>query len=288
VDGDGFDSTGVAGGTDCDDDVAAVYPGAPDIIGDGIDADCDGNDGNIFTVAGGGNTIGDGGPATAAGVNAPLGASLDGDGNLFIADTYNHRIRQVNAAGIISTVAGNGTQGFTGDGGKATDAEFNLPSSVWADGEGDLFIADSHNQRIRKVDTSGIITTIAGNGEFGHDGDGGPGTSASLEYPVGITGDTKGNLFWSDNYSCIVRKLDTSGKISIVAGNISNSYSGDGGPATSASINFPNGLAIDAEGGTDHGLTKCPVPQFELLGGKVIGANALRQNVSLSANGHFV
>ena len=139
--------------------------------------------GQLTVVAG--NDIlgfsGDGGPATSAILNGPIGVALDGSGNLFIADRVNQRIRRVDAAtGIITTVAGNGSFGFSGDGGPATSASLANPMGVALDGAGNLFIADLLNNRIRKVDTSGIITTVAGNGGLGFSGDGGPATSASL------------------------------------------------------------------------------------------------------------
>src|SRR5207302_590405 len=138
-----------------------------------------------------GGFSGDGGAATSVRLSFPTGVALDGSGNLFIADAQNHRIRRVDAAtDVITTVAGNGTQGFSGDGGAATSASLYFPSGVALDGSGNLFIADSHNHRIRRVDAAtGIITTVAGNVTQGFSGDGVAATSASLYYPSGVAVD---------------------------------------------------------------------------------------------------
>ena len=205
--------------------------------------------GDITTVAGG--FIGDGGPATSASLNAPIGATVDASGNLFIADTSNHRIRRVDAVTkVITTVAGDGTAGFSGDGGPATNANLSAPSGVAVDGAGNLFIADSGNQRVRRVDGStGVITTVAGTGTRGFSGDGGPATTASLNAPIGATVDASGNLFIVDFSNHRVRRVDGStGVITTVAGTGAAGFSGDGGPATSASLSFPRGVAVDASG----------------------------------------
>jgi len=125
----------------------------------------------------------------------PGGLAVDVEGNLFIADTANNRIRKINPAGIITTVAGSGQFGFSGDGGLATAARLNYPSGVTLDGVGNLFIADNFNHRIRRVSPSGIISTVAGDGIRGFSGDGGPGTAAQLNFPLGVAVDAEGNLF---------------------------------------------------------------------------------------------
>ncbi len=203
---------------------------------------------------------GDGDPATSASLRDPFGVALDGAGNLFIADRFNQRIRRVDAAtGIITTVAGDGPTGigaggFSGDGGPATSASLNSPFGVAVDGAGNLFIADTLNNRIRKVDTSGIITTVAGNGSFGFSGDGGPATSASLHEPFGVALDGSGNLFIADRFNQRIRRVDAAtGIITTVAGDGptgigAGGFSGDGGPATSASLSFPFGVALDGSG----------------------------------------
>ncbi len=160
--------------------------------------------GIITTVAGvyqSFGSSGDGGPATSAllmGGSTHSGLAFDSAGNLYISDTNNHRIRKVNSSGIITTVAGNGSQGFSGDNGPATSAMLNYPEGIAVDAAGNLYIADSSNQRIRKVTPAGIISTFAGNGNVVFAGDGGPATSASFEQPSGVTVDTSGNLYLSD------------------------------------------------------------------------------------------
>ena len=152
----------------------------------------------------------------------PRGLAVDGAGNVFIADTQNHRIRKVDSSGVITTVAGNGTSGFSGDGGPATEASLAAPGGVAVDSAGNLFIADHDNHRIRKVDAAGIISTVAGNGRArartqtqGLGGDGGPATAANLDSPGGVTVDGAGNLFIAEGQR--VRKVDPPGIISTVA-----------------------------------------------------------------------
>ena len=168
--------------------------------------------------------VGDGGPATEATLHFPRGLAVDGAGNLFIADTQNHRIRKVDCSGVITTVAGNGTSGFSGDGGPATEASLAAPGGVAVDSAGNLFIADHDNHRIRKMDAAGIISTVAGNGRArgrartqtqGLGGDGGPATAANLDSPGGVTVDGAGNLFIAEGQR--VRKVDPSGIISAPA-----------------------------------------------------------------------
>ncbi len=206
--------------------------------------------GVITTVAGNGTYGygGDGGPATSAVLNYPLDVAVDGSGSLFIADRSNNRIRKVSTAGVITTVAGTGNQGYSGDGGQATSARLNFPHNVAVDGIGNLYISDTQNNRIRKVDMSGAISTIAGTGIGGYSGDGGPATSAQLDFPYSIVVDISGNLFIADNYNHRIRKVNTSGVISTMAGTGGGGYSGDGGPATSADLYSPFGLAIDGSG----------------------------------------
>ncbi len=206
-------------------------------------------DGLISTVAGNGTWgfSGDGGPATSAQLFMPRGVAADAAGNLYIADTLNDRIRKVTAAGAISTVAGKGTEGFSGDGGPATSALLGYPDGVAVDAAGNLFIADFSNNRIRKVTPDGVISTVAGNGTWGFGGDGGPATSAQLKSPHGVAVDTAGNLFVADSYNQRIRKVTPNGVISTVAGGGTQGL-GDGGPATSAELNAPWGVAVDAAG----------------------------------------
>ncbi|MBI6547178.1 MAG: hypothetical protein HY692_10320 [Cyanobacteria bacterium NC_groundwater_1444_Ag_S-0.65um_54_12] len=206
--------------------------------------------GFITKVAGNGirGYSGDGGAATSAGLNYPTSVVVDGGGNLYIADSDNYRIRKIDTMGIITTVAGNGTYGYSGDGGLATGAQFWTPSGVAVDGAGNLYIVDNGKHCIRKVDTAGIITTVVGNGTPGYSGDGGPATSALLSTPGGVTMDSSGNLYIADYDNYRIRKIDTTGIITTVAGNGSLGYSGDGGPATSAQLYAPHNLTMDNGG----------------------------------------
>ncbi len=205
--------------------------------------------GIISTIAGTGTTglySGDGGPATNAEIRIPSDLAVDEAGNLYFSQTGSVSVvRKVNAAGIISTVAGNGTSGFSGDGGAATLAQMNAPSGIAIDRTGNLYIADYRNDRIRKVNTFGIITTIAGSSVSGYAGDGGPATLAQLKRPTGVALDAAGNIFFSDMANYVVRKVDVAtGIISTVAGNGIAGYGGDGGPATTATLQSPYGLTL--------------------------------------------
>ena len=207
--------------------------------------------GIITTVAGNGTSgsAGDGGLATAANLNAPQGLALDSLGNLYIVDYNNYRIRKITAAtGIITTVAGSGSQGYSGDGGQATSAQLNNAQGVAVDALGNLYIADGGNRRVRKVDTNGIITTLAGNGSCCFSGDGDPAIGAQINTPTGVAVDASGNLYIADISSPSIRKVAPNGIITTVAGNSSAGFSGDGGPATSALLGGPRGVAVDASG----------------------------------------
>ena len=206
--------------------------------------------GIISTVVGNGVTTysGDGGLATNASLSRPFGVALDTAGNLFVADGFNRRIRKVDTNGIIMTVAGNGSSGFSGDGGTATNAKISTPYGVTVDAAGNFFITDQSNRRIRKVDTNGIISTVAGNGSYAISGDGGAATNAGILFPYGTALNSSGNLFITGGYSGQVRKVDANGIISTFAGNGTNGYSGDGGNATNASLTTPFGVALDAIG----------------------------------------
>lgn len=204
----------------------------------------------IQTIAGTGvpGFSGDGGPAVAAQLNSPATVVPGPAGLLYIADVRNHRIRRVDAQGIISTVAGTGRPGFGGDGGPAIEAQLNQPLGLTVDAQGNLYIADTLNHRIRKVDVEGRITTAAGNGREGYSGDGGPALEASLSRPVGLTLDAEGNLYIADVFNHRIRKVDTQGRISTVAGNGEAGFGGDGGPAVQASLFRPRDVAVDETG----------------------------------------
>ena len=215
-------------------------------------------DWRIDTFAGSGERVyggfdGDGGPATNARLASPVSVATDGAGNLYIADRGNNRIRKVDSSGTISTIAGTGEYGFGGDGGPATEAGLDSPNGVATDGAGNLYIADTSNHRIRKVDSSGIISTIAGTGDsrsFGFDGDGGPATNARLSYPSGVAVDGAGNLYIAERSNHRIRKVDSSGTISTIAGlgMRRRGFSGDGRPAVKAQLDQPEDVAVDGAG----------------------------------------
>jgi sugar lactone lactonase YvrE len=220
------------------------------LVGTGLAPQAGLTPGIITTIAGNGTEgfSGDGGPATAAEFNEPRYMASDAAGNIYISDTGNYRIRKVDRNGIVTTVAGNGKESYSGDGGPATSAGINAPYGIALDAAGNLYIPEG-DSRVRKVDLNGIITTIAGHGSYGNSGDGGPATSALLGCPVNVIVDAAGDIYFSDACEWVVRKVDTHGIISTVAGN-GNEYGplGDGGPATEAALDGPRQLAVDAAG----------------------------------------
>ncbi len=187
----------------------------------------------------------DGGPASQAQLRTPADVAVDATGNLYIADISNHRIRKVDSTGTITTVAGTGEFGFSGDGGPATAALLGTPSGVAVDGAGNLYIADISNHRIRKVDSTGTITTVAGTGEFGFSGDGGPASQAQINRPQGVGVDGAGNLYIADTLNNSIRKVDSTGAITTVAG--SGEFR-DGGPLSQTQLYSPRGVAVDGAG----------------------------------------
>ena len=206
--------------------------------------------GVISTFAGTGTLgyTGDGGPATSAHLNDPVGIALNDAGDLFFADKGNNVIREVNTSGVISTVVGNGTAGYTGDGGQATAAELDEPQGVLCNPGGVLIFADTDNSVIREVTPSGVISTIVGDGTSGYTGDGGQATAAELNHPIDVAYDTTGDLFLSDTNNNVIRKVTPAGIITTIAGNGTSGYTGDGGPATSAEFYLPEAIAFDASG----------------------------------------
>ena len=195
---------------------------------------------------------GDGSAATAAELNAPGGVVADAAGNLYIADSGNNVVRRVDAlTGNIATIAGTGVQGFLGDGGQATQAELNNPFAVTLEDAGNLYIADTGNSALRKVNlATGLISTVAGTGgAAGFAGDGGNATNAQLSSPLGITTDAAGNLYITDSGNARLRRVDAaSGIIETIAGSGQAGFSGDGGSATQATLEEPSGVAVDALG----------------------------------------
>ena len=188
--------------------------------------------------------------ATTLPLMIPSATVFDAAGNLYFVETGNHVVRKVTSAGVITTVAGNGVQGFSGDNGPATAAQLDSPAGLALDSSGDLFIADSHNHRIREVSSAtGTIATIAGTGAPGFSGDGGPAIAATLDLPTALAFDSSGNLYLADSNNHRVRRIAaTTGAITTVAGNGVEAFAGDGGLATVASIDSPNGLALDSSG----------------------------------------
>ncbi|MES2702627.1 MAG: T9SS type A sorting domain-containing protein [Bacteroidota bacterium] len=260
--------------------------------------------GIITTIAGTGihGYTGDGGPATAAMLTSPRGMAIDKAGNIFIGDDGNYLIRKIDTAGIITTIAGTGTQGYSGDGGAATAARlyyinniavdqhnriyivdayatlrridssgvistvggthgvtgfsgdggpatlatFNNANTIATDQIGNVYVADLGNKRIRKIDTFGIITTIAGTGVFGNSGDGGLAVDAQI-YPTHVQTDMSGNVYFSDAYHSVIRKINTAGIITTIAGNGTHAYGGDGN-ALLTSLSLPLGMVVDSLG----------------------------------------
>ncbi len=205
--------------------------------------------GTIVTVAGTGNGgyNGDNQAATSAQLNAPPFVAVDAAGNIYIADEHNNRVRKVDTSGKITTIAGTGSVGFSGDGGPATSAQLNGPTGVFVDGSGNVYINDPGNQRIRKIDGTGKITTIAGTGSAGYNGDGIAATSANLFNAVRTVVDPAGNIYIADQSDHRIRKIDTNGIITTIVGTGTAGYNGDG-VGTSTLLNNPTALALDSAG----------------------------------------
>jgi RHS repeat-associated protein len=206
--------------------------------------------GIITTVVGNGvqGFSGDGGPATGAQLFMPRGLAVDAAGNLLIADFGNSRVRRVSTSGIITTVAGSGVPGFSGDGGAAIAAQLNGPWDVAVDAADNIIFTDLNNRRVRRVSPSGIITTVAGSGVYGFSGDGGPAIAAQLKGIYGVAVDAAGNIFITDGENRRVRRVNTSGTITTIAGTGVEGFSGDGGPATAAQLGGPMDVAVDSAG----------------------------------------
>src|SRR4029077_12665547 len=254
--------------------------------------------GHLTIIAGSGaqGYSGDGGPAINASLFFPTAITFDAAGNLYIADETNNVVRKVDTGGTITTAVGNGGFGFAGDGGPGSFALLAQPGALAFDPTGNLYIADTTNERIRKVDTSGTITTIAGNGRFKYAGDGGSATSASLDNPTGTAVDPAGNLFVSDIANFVLRKIDPTGVISTYAGTGGPApmYTGDGGPATSAPLIFPNDLQADSAGnvylteiGRVHKITASGIITTLLSGGPNSSALGGSSHLALDNQGNI-
>ncbi len=207
--------------------------------------------GTITTVAGiggSGGFSGDGGSATLAQLNGSALIAVDISGNIYIPDVYDHRIRKVNALGMITTIAGDGTPGSGGDGGPATDAQLNQPYGVAVDVSGNVYIADKENNRVRKVSPLGIISTFAGTGTAGFNGDGISATAAQLKEPFSVVTDNAGNVYVGDTYNYRLRRINTTNTIATLAGTGSSGFVGDGGPAGGAEVKGVLGIAVSAAG----------------------------------------
>jgi uncharacterized protein (TIGR03437 family) len=205
--------------------------------------------GTITTVAGGGSQgLVEGGVAVNTQLGNPVGLAIDSNGNLYLTDVLTNRVLKVTPSGIITTVAGNGGKGSSGDGLPATGAALNSPHGVAVDSAGNVYIADTANARVRKVNTAGVISTIAGNGQAGLPTNGAAAVSSSLSAPWGVKVDANGNVFISDPPNIRVFEVSASGTITTLAGTGTAGFAGDGGPPASALLENPTGLAVDAAG----------------------------------------
>lgn len=206
--------------------------------------------GNITTIAGNGRqgSAGDGGPATAARLSIPNDVAVDASGNIYVTEGGGNRVRKINAAGTISTVAGTGAEGSEGDGGPATEAQLNQPNAIAVDAGDNIFVGEYSGYRVRKIDRAGTITTIAGIGTKGGAGDGGPAAAAQFNFISGLAVDGSGNVYVSDMNEARIRKIAPGGTITTIAGTGRGGHSGDGGTAVKAQIETPGGLALDAAG----------------------------------------
>jgi sugar lactone lactonase YvrE len=231
---------------------------ATDAHGNIFIADCSNNMvrkvdamGVITSVAGDSSIIGfsgDGGPATLAKLDHPIGVACDRAGNLYICDADNNRIRKVDTAGIITTIAGTTSGGYNGDGIPATSAKLDMPQGVAVDTSGNIYIADYYNSRIRIVSPAGIINTFAGTGSFGFSGDGGFAYAAAISFPGQVYVDAHNIVYFSDLWNHRVRQISPSNIISTVVGTGASGVGGDGGPATAAQLSSICGIAIDGYG----------------------------------------
>jgi sugar lactone lactonase YvrE len=206
--------------------------------------------GNVTRFAGTGERGrgADGIKATESALSFPVDLRLDSKGNLFVADLRNNRIRKITRDGLITTVAGTGVPGYSGDGGPAINAQLDTPYGILLDKDDNLLIADSNNDVIRKVDSDGIIHTIAGTGQEGFDGDGGPARAAKLNSPQSLGRDSAGRIYIDDEHNNAIRVIDLDGKMRTLVGTKGPGFSGDGGPAAQAQIADPENLWVRKDG----------------------------------------
>jgi sugar lactone lactonase YvrE len=207
-------------------------------------------DGGLTTVAGTGERgfSGDGESAIDATFGWIYDLALDREGNLYIVDHSNNRIRMVDTSGIVRTIAGTGNEGFSGDGGPAVEAELDHPDGIFVDVDGTVYVADAGNDRVRRIDRNGIITTVAGTGRPGYSGDSGAATEAQLKEPEHVWVDANENLYILDTGNQVVRLVDRAGTITTIVGTGERGSSGDGGPATGARLNGPSGMILGPDG----------------------------------------
>src|ERR1035441_7476036 len=218
----------------------------------------------MATVAGSAQ-IGDGGPATAAQMGAIQGVAVDRLGNVYLSDSDHHRVRKIDTKGVITTIAGTGYKGFSGDGGPATAAQLDTPYGLAVDLAGALYVADHNNNRVRQIAPDGVITTFAGSGGNASSGDGGPATAAQLLEPRNLAVDAAGNVYISEFGANRVRKVTLDGNIHTAAGTGVFGYNGDGYPAAMTQLKQPTGLAVDRFGvlyiaDTGNGLVRKVLP----------------------------
>ncbi len=223
----------------------------------------------ITTAAGTGQAGYNGdGFGTLCQLNLPSGLAADAAGNVYIADTNNHRVRKLTPDGVLTTVAGRGIRGYQGDGSPAVEALLDSPAGLAVDGEGNLYVADRMNHAVRKVTPSGVILTVAGTGLPGFSGDGGPARQARLNHPMGVAVDRQGNLYIADTQNHRLRKVTPDGVINTIAGDGVPGFEGDGGPAAQARLRFPAAVAADAQGNLfvadqDNHRVRCLTPALE-------------------------
>ncbi len=240
----------------------------------------------IITTCAGPHMPVTGGPATSALLACPESVAVDAAGNLFIGDSLNNRILKVTPDGVITTVTGKEISGLSGDGGPVTSAQLSAPASVAVDAAGNLFVADTENNRIRKITPDGATSIVAGNGNRGFSGDGGSATSAQLYRPGAIAVDSAGNLFIADGWNYRIRKVTPDGAISTVAGNGRPGFSDDGGPATSAQLGRPNGVAVDAAGNLFISASSSTGERFSWFGDRIRKVTTGGAISTVAGNGH--